>query len=207
MNKVAASGFILSLIACGDCAPKVVEGGSEGATWRNLYPNGCDTTTVQHTAFFESGVKWHEVLLVHGVRDGVFQEWDEYGELVTTGYYTVGKRTGIWVTEPNGLTRVKTYVADTLSGPYFEKLEDGRIVFGQYSEGMENGDWIWMMNGMIDQSAQYFKGKLNGASISYWPSGATRAKAEYVQGQLLRVEYYDSLGVRTDEHGAGVRAE
>jgi antitoxin component YwqK of YwqJK toxin-antitoxin module len=184
-----------------------VTGHGERSTWKNTYPILGDTTYYHHESFYLNGALLHRVDYIGGKRSGHYQEFDSSGSVVLEGLYVNDLKHGGWRTLTGGLLMVRTFAHDTLSGPTYEELEDGRIVHGLYLNGHESGLWIWVRDGSLDQVAPYRNGFIDGTSTAYWPNGELRAKANYIAGDLVDVLYFDSLGNRSDSRSVRIKAE
>lgn len=98
-----------------------------------------------------------------GVKQGLWKEYYDTGELRSEGKYEDGVRVGDWkYYYKNGKTEQK----------------------GKYVKGKPEGDWRWFHeNGNPWREEVYFKGREDGASVEYNDTGLVVAKGEYIEGE------------------------
>ena len=207
MMRSLVVSICVTMSACTPNSPRIVVGHGESSTWKNTYPIAGDTSFYHHESYHLNGTLLHSVDYMGGKRSGYYQEFDSSGSVVLQGLYVNGEKHGGWRYYTDGLLMLRTFARDTLSGPSYEELEDGRIVHGFYLNGRESGLWLWVRDGSLDQVAPYRNGLIDGTSTAYWPNGVIRAKANYVAGDLVEVLYFDSLGKQSDSRSVRIKAE
>ncbi len=98
-----------------------------------------------------------------GIKQGLWKEYYDSGELRSEGKYENGVRVGEW----------KFYYRN---GKIDQK--------GKYIKGKPEGDWRWFHeNGNPWREEVYLKGKEDGPSVEYNDTGLTVAKGEYIEGE------------------------
>jgi len=105
-----------------------------------------------------------------GIKQGLWKEYYDSGELRSEGKYENGVRVGEW----------KFYYKNT-------KLDQK----GKYVKGKPEGDWRWFyQNGNSWREEVYSKGKEDGPSVEYNDTGLVVAKGEYIEGEKEGVWNY-----------------
>lgn len=113
---------------------------------------------------------------------GPFEEKDSTGILTTKGNFIFGKRDGIWL---------ESYVSNDIEDKkYYTFLR------GNYANGFETGIWEEFVNeDFIYTKYSYSNGKLNGKTTNYNRYKKPREEKYFENGQLRKLDIYDSLGV------------
>ena len=161
---------------------------------------------------FEKGILRYEGITdENGLRQGVWKEYYETGELRAKGKYknsmpiedwkfyfpdkTVeiegsydkkGRKNGEWRWYyPNGeLLAVENYESGLLEGEFVEYDEEhNEITKGQYVEGQEDGEWIYR-NGDITETGKYYEGERTGTWKTVYANGKTASECQFEQGLL-----------------------
>ncbi len=119
---------------------------------------------VSNSKIFRRGILVGEgVYDEEGVKQGLWKEYYDSGELRSEGKYEDGVRVGEW----------KFYYKNT-------KLEQK----GKYIKGKPEGDWRWFHeNGNPWREEVFSKGKEDGPAIEYNDTGLVVAKGEYIEGE------------------------
>jgi antitoxin component YwqK of YwqJK toxin-antitoxin module len=144
----------------------------------------------------------------NGLRQGLWKEFYETGELRSEGHYlnsnptgkwkyyltdkTVeitgqydkkGQKTGYWVWYyPDGSPLLEeNWEAGKLEGDYVEYDEKGGIIAkGQYVYGEKDGDWSFKHN-LITEKGNYYEGNQQGIWKSWYENGNLYSEIEYDQ--------------------------
>lgn len=179
-------------------------------------------------------LRYEGITDLNGLRQGVWKEYYETGELRSKGSYknsiTVGKwefyfpnktieisgrynnkgrKEGEWIWYyPNGeILLSENWLNGELDGPYIEYDEEGEILAqGEYLEGAEEGEWFYRNNQTIEKG-KYFDGMRIGTWKIWFPNGNLAFEIEYDQ-DLYNGKYiaYWENGMRriTGKYEAGV---
>ncbi|MEI6059748.1 MAG: hypothetical protein WCR72_03515 [Bacteroidota bacterium] len=169
------------------------EGDKEG-DWREYYADG----TLRSTGTYS--------------KDKPVGNWKYYfenGKPESEGKYTkTGALDGTWrwYFEDGSIRRVESYIAGMEDGEYEEYDETARlIVKGQFSEGLEEGDWVFdfgnyretggyrggarfgkwksfYADGTLKFEGEYIDDNLNGKVNWYWPTGKLKDQGNYLNG-------------------------
>ncbi len=148
---------------------------------------------------FENGfLRYEGITDASGLRQGLWKEYYETGELKSKGYYknssminqwkfyfenqeieiigkynNKGKKIGEWQWfYPNGeLLMLENWRNGELDGEFFEYGEEGdTITAGNYYMDEEDGDWYYNNRGMIEKGA-YYEGMRTGKWMVWYPDG------------------------------------
>ena len=179
-------------------------------------------------------LRYEGITDLNGLRQGVWKEYYETGELRSKGSYknsiTVGKwefyfpnktieisgrynnkgrKEGEWIWYyPNGeILLSENWLNGELDGPYIEYDEEGEILAqGEYLEGAEEGEWFYRNNQTIERG-KYYDGMRIGTWKIWFPNGNLAFEIEYDQ-DLYNGKYiaYWENGMRriTGKYEAGV---
>jgi antitoxin component YwqK of YwqJK toxin-antitoxin module len=134
------------------------------------------TSEVQvfNKAYFVSNYK-------NGYKDGEYIIIDSLGTIIEKGQYSQDKKTGNW-------TKLIANYQDSTDRIYET---------GEYLEDEKHGKWkIYDMNNNILKEENYNSDKLNGEAIVRNIEGTLQQKLSFIDGQLLDVVYFDSLGLK-----------
>ncbi|MBQ7490351.1 MAG: hypothetical protein IJT51_07545 [Bacteroidales bacterium] len=161
---------------------------------------------------FENGILRYEGITdENGLRQGLWKEYYETGELRAKGKYknsmpiddwvfylpnkTVeiegeydkkGRKTGEWKWYyANGeLLAIENYEAGQLDGEFVEYDEEQNVLTkGQYVEGQEDGEWVYR-NGEITERGQYYDGQRTGTWKTWYGNGKLASECQFEQGLL-----------------------
>lgn len=185
------------------------------ATYYNDKPEGVrrefDTAgkVVKGYVFEDGWLKYEGITDMNGLRQGLWKEYYQTGELrskgkyknsrpvgewkfyftdktleITGEYNSKGQKHGEWIWfYPSGDTMNVAYYEDgDLDGPYVEYDEDGEpLVKGEYVAGYEEGHWFYR-NGTSVESGKYEGGKRTGLWITTFDGDKTAFKINYEDG-------------------------
>ncbi len=158
--------------------------GKKVGGWKFFYPDG----TLEQEGFynqdgqldgqwrwyFPSGTLHREEQYLNDLVDGRSVEYDENGNLVSSGEYIEGKEEGFWYYNIDGV-----------------KEE------GTFRNGLRNGSWkSWYQDGQLRFSGDFIDDNPNGKHIYYWGDGKLKEEGRYVMG-LKEGEWvkYDPDGI------------
>jgi antitoxin component YwqK of YwqJK toxin-antitoxin module len=118
-----------------------------------------------------------------GELHGPFEQKDSAGVVTFKGNFINGKRDGLWL---------ESYVSTDL---------DDKSIYtflrGNYTNGTESGYWDeFVTEDFIFTKYYYLNGKLNGKNTSYNSFKKPREEKFFENGQLKRLDIYDSLGIK-----------
>lgn len=152
---------------------------------------------VQHEYYSNGKVK-REASFRDGKREGVWREYDEKGNVVSSQTYQNGVLTGQGIVDTDGKRRgyFKEFYPDNSlraeglfvegqrSGEWKYYYQNGKVQeVGSYTEGQPDGTWIWYYeNGQKQIEEQFYKGMENGPYIEYDTKGNTIVAGTYFDG-------------------------
>lgn len=137
--------------------------------------------------FYPDGSLMSEGTFRKGVKDGVYKEFDENGELITSGLFAMGKL----------LAKGKYDELGRRQGPWIGFYPDGTPMWeGSYKDDEEVGTWkYYFRDGKLEQVGSYRVGKPSGIWKWYYPNGELRKEEDWLRGYRDgTVLEYDSLG-------------
>jgi uncharacterized protein len=173
----------------------VDEEGNKDGDWREFYTDG---TTLRSVGTYSKGKTV-----------GNWKYYFENGKLESEGKFTKSgllDGTWRWYFDDGSIRRVQSYIAGMEDGEYEEHDETGRlIVKGQYTEGLEEGEWIYdfinykelgsyksgarfgkwksfYADGTLKFEGDYIDDNLNGRVNWYWPNGKLKDQGNFVNG-------------------------
>lgn len=147
------------------------------------------------------------------VNDGLYQEWDQAGNLIAAGEFVVGHREGKWfrIYQGNESNLFAAYPYSKMTAPFRSEAEfsagvlngiwkitdaEGRLVSEIASElGQRNGTATWYHpTGEVMYRATYKDGVLDGEMVEFDPAGKELRKSKFIEGQQLKtvVEKYSN---------------
>ncbi len=116
---------------------------------------------------------------------GDFKEYDEQGNLLTTGKYKDDRQVGDWFYYEN---KSKT----PTKKEQYKYIDDKIILHGEVE--------FYYPNGRANQVDHYVDGKLEGESVFYYDNGKVRAKIPYKAGKENGMgSYFDEQGQLTNQ--------
>jgi len=123
------------------------------------------------TAYFKNGELY-----------GPFEQKDSAGVVTDKGNFIYGEKDGLWL---------ESYISEDIEeGKYYTFLR------GNYANGLETGNWDEFVNEeFIYTKYSYSNGKLNGKTTNYNRYKKPRQEKYFDNGQLIKLDIYDSLGV------------
>ena len=152
---------------------------------------------VQHE-YYPNGKVKREASFRDGKKEGVWREFDEQGNVVSSQTYQKGVLTGQGIVDTDGKRRgrYKEFYPDSTlraEGLFVEGERSGEWRFyyqtgelqevGSYIEGQPDGIWIWYYaNGQKQVEEQFYKGQLNGSYKEYDSRGNTIVTGTYFDG-------------------------
>ena len=126
--------------------------------------------------------------LKKGKINGLWQGWDEEGNLVGQAEYRNGKIHGkfLQLRKTGGREFEVNYVNGVENGAFRRWFDDGKLwVIEKYQAGkLEGGSTTYFSDGKIQISAEYLAGKKHGLEIHRYKNGQPRWEAVYEEGKL-----------------------
>lgn len=186
-------------------AEGIYDKGNKVGGWKYYYPDG---TLEQEGYYSTDGLadgawKWYyptgtlhrEENYLYGLADGPSVEYDDIGNIVTSGEYLEGNEEGKW----------------------FYNI-DGCVEEGTYRNGLRNGSWnSYYQDGQLRFSGDFIDDNPNGKHVYYWGNGKLREEGRYVmglkEGEWLKYESDGTLfivisfenGIETKYDGIKIR--
>ncbi len=152
------------------------------------------------------------------VNHGEYREFNERGELISSGNYSMGKRTGAWfrVVTPAETKTLNSYPFNKFRAPFTSSVEfiddqmhgvwiitdkDKRIACQiQLHQGVREGSAVlFHSNGQVFSQSEYHNGVLNGMSIEKTAEGKVVREDNFTDGQKLIVdtEHYPNKSIKS----------
>ncbi|MFO7613809.1 MAG: toxin-antitoxin system YwqK family antitoxin [Bacteroidales bacterium] len=117
--------------------------------------------------YYAGGALLREETYYNGLQDGIMTEYDELGNVITSGEFIEGKKEGFW----------------------FYRVGDSEVE-GSYAAGMRNGLWKHydLPAGMGRQKTLRFEGRFiednpHGTHTYYWDNGKKKDEGNYIMGR------------------------
>jgi uncharacterized protein len=159
------------------------------------------------TEYTKEGIKTLEMYLHNDRPHGTFKTFYAEGDVMTTGEFNHGKRTGEWKEYyANGDLHIQqSYTLDKKHGPLVEyyKKEEGQSeaqvkLEGTYFQGEKDGKFMeWYSNGSLAASKNYQHGTEDGSFLEYWPETdlktLKRIKNKYRRNKRIEDLYKNKL--------------
>ena len=167
-----------------------------------------DGNIIKGYLFYNGFLRFEGITDFDGLRQGLWKEYYETGELRSLGYYknslpvgewkyffpdqqieiigsynNKGKKEGTWQWfYPNGeILILENWSDGLLDGHYCEYGETGvELVKGDYLEGAEEGEWEYNNNGTIEKGS-YFDGMRTGIWKIWFPNGVVAFEIDFDQ--------------------------
>ena len=138
--------------------------------------------------FHDNGKKKLVGGLQDGLKNGIFREYDDQGNLVTGYIYEYDTIIAEGFISPEGI----------YTGLWKLYYKNGAVkAEGEYENGIQNGEWVYYYpSGQIEQKGLMKNGTYVGSWTWYYSNG-TLKRTEYYNGKSLlegTVTEYDSLG-------------
>ncbi|MCC6507936.1 MAG: hypothetical protein IT423_02435 [Pirellulaceae bacterium] len=183
-----------------------IDGGSE--TVRDRYANGKLRVERAVTLDAEGNYTNH----------GDYREYSDKGDLLVTGSYQLGQRTGVWAKfmQPGDAKLLTSYPFSKLRAPFTSTVEfeanemngvwviadrDKRVACQiQLSHGVRHGTFtLFHPNGQTFMQAEYSQGVLNGMSFEKNTEGKLVREDHYTAGQrqTVETEHYNNKSVKS----------
>jgi len=131
----------------------------------------------------------------NGTLDGLTEEYDTTGQLITKGLYEDGFEEGFWFYITSGYKQEGNYNSGRKNGEWKHYYPDGTIKFkGTYLDDFPNGKhFYYWENGRLKEEQNYIMGKADGIWRKYTPEGLLFIYIDYKRG----IEYsYDGVVIR-----------
>ncbi len=124
--------------------------------------------------YYSNGTIKREATFRAGVAEGLWREYDQNGNVVSSTVYNNGKTVGHGIVDTDGkrIGEWKEYYADSTL-----KSE------GIYKDGLKSGNWkYYYPDGNLEQTGFYLKGKENGVWKWYYQNGNIMREESYLSG-------------------------
>ena len=163
---------------------------------------------VQYEYYSDGKIK-REASFRDGKKEGVWREFDEKGNVVSSQTYQKGVLTGQGIVDTDGKRRgyFKEFYPDNslrAEGIFVEGQRSGEWKFyyqngkvqevGNYTDGQPDGIWIWYYeNGQKQIEEQFYKGMENGPYVEYDTKGNTIVTGTYFDG-MKKGKWTEQIG-------------
>jgi antitoxin component YwqK of YwqJK toxin-antitoxin module len=139
----------------------------------------------------DDGRKYQEGNYINGQKNGVWTQWNEYGEITNQGDYLNDKENGIWThiwyvrSEGRKLFEIE-YLDGDKNGKYIEYYPNGKkCCETAYLKDKQNGKRIqYHDNGKKELETYYEDDLINGIQIEWFRDGQKATVSEYLKGKL-----------------------
>lgn len=200
------------------------------ATYYKGVPEGIrreyDTTgnVIGGYVYQKGWMKYEGVTDLNGLRQGLWKEYYETGELRSIGKYSNSKMLGewkflypdqkveiigsyrngkkdgewIWYYPDKSVLMTENWEDGEREGPFIEYDEKGNIITkGEYKEDAEEGEWIYVNRGVIEKGS-YFEGMKTGLWKVWFANGSLAYEIEYEQDLFngKYIAYWDNGKIR-----------
>ncbi len=118
--------------------------------------------------YYDSGQLIYEINYKRGIRNGLYRQFNRYGDLDINGFYENGEYSGQW-----------TYYLDGS----IEKQ-------GKYKDSLQTGIWkFWYPSGELEAKRVYKNGWKDGEWIDYNEDGTIFVKTYWSDEEFVRREF------------------
>ena len=121
--------------------------------------------------YWENGAKKSEGKLTNGKKEGIWEEWDKWGNLLSKGKYVNGVKEGKWEEELS-----YNVVYDSINFPtYYHDLRKIKVAgSGNYQNGMKEGIWRGEGSNWVKIYRTYHRDSLDGLMVEYTYESETK---------------------------------
>lgn len=133
-------------------------------------------------------------------KDGVYQRFNDSGELIESATYVNDSLQGERVLYyNNGKPQyIENYNKGQFEGPFKAYHENGTLKLeGIYADNVMVGDWkAYYENGQLKEIVRFENNQENGPFIEYYQNGKIKAKGSYLEGdnEHGELELYNETG-------------
>lgn len=174
--------------------------GQKSGQWEYFYSNGSsemqgwfedDKPTGEWVWLFPNGSRRRVENYYDGLLDGLYEEYDSVGNLLTKGSYSEGEKHGEWETRIGDIIEYGSYEYGVKTGLWKEYfIESERLRFsGQFRSGDAVGVHKWLYtNGQIEQVGEYKGGLEHKTWYKYNYDGSVYMTRTYRFGKLIKID-------------------
>lgn len=121
----------------------------------------------------------------NGIQSGLSSTYFENGKLNAKGNYEDGLLKGRWeLWNIEGDKFIRIYKKGILHGPTKEIRTDGSVVYGQYEDGKEIGEWVTKSSdSIVTMITKYESGTLQGTAKEFYSTGEVYVNGYFVNGK------------------------
>jgi antitoxin component YwqK of YwqJK toxin-antitoxin module len=179
--------------------------GKKVGGWKYYYPDGTLEQEGYYNTeglldalwkwYYPSGALLREENYLNGLADGSSVEYDENGNIVTSGEYIEDKEEGKWFYNIDGAVEEGTYRNGLRNGSWTSYYQDGQLRFsGEFIDDNPNGKHIcYWGNGKLKEEGRYVMGLKEGDWMKYDPDGTLFIVISYENGIETK---YDGIKIR-----------
>ena len=102
-----------------------------------------------------------------GLRDGLYEEYNDKGTCCRRYYYKKGKKEGPYEDYVSGQLRDKAFLVNGKFHGHYERMSQFGKMSANYKNGVEDGPFSWH-NGNYKKDGFYKDGKFTGTETRYW---------------------------------------
>ncbi len=153
--------------------------GRRVGAWKFYYENGKIEQVGQYDKkgkatslwiwYYRNGKKLREEQFVKGKPDGKFTEYDAFGNILVSGSYTLGSKTGKW---------------------YYNIGDE--IQEGSYKNNRKEGLWkiLFASDKSLKSEGKYIEGNEHGKFKYYYPTGKLKMEGDFSMGKRHKTWYF-----------------
>src|SRR5690606_6325527 len=125
-----------------------------------------------------------------GKEDGMSEEYDINGKLISQGEYLDGYKVGEWFYQLNDHLAVGSYRYGEKDGLWKETYPDGNLSFeGNFDEGIPQGEHLYYYpNGVVKRVEKYRYGDKQGKWKWYDENGILSLTVIYKNGKEVKID-------------------
>lgn len=133
-----------------------------------------------------------------GVSEGISEEYDFKGKLISRGNFRSGEKEGKWMYDSGDHREEGEYISSMRSGVWKYYYPSGSIAFeGRFIEDNPHGIHIWFWpNGQRKEEGQYAMGRKNGDWKKFQEDGSLYLLINYINGVERK---YDGIAIPETE--------
>lgn len=185
-TRLLTTVMLLIVIACNRNNERIVSYYENGNAKQVIrYNSSRDTLDQTITEYFPKGNIKSKCKVVNGILEGHYESYFESGNIYMLGNYKNNFRNGEWeIWNSKGDKFIRNFRNDTLHGSTREVRHDGSVVFGEYFDGKELGQWITKnKDSIVTMITTYDNGQLNGPVSEFYQTGNIYVEGLFLNGQ------------------------
>jgi antitoxin component YwqK of YwqJK toxin-antitoxin module len=160
---------------------------------------------INYQLYYPSGVLNIEGKFEDGKREGKWTYFDKYGNVSKTENYKLGEvnDTVVFYHETGSIREQLVYKDGVREGMYLEKSIYGNLTEEGYfkNDYFDRERFTYYENGTISSELFFIDGSLSGIQKYYAANGKIKMLKEFEDGELIRHNYFDTLGNEMDVYG------